>query len=116
MTLERNSVLLRIFLGELDKYKGAPLYESLVLTAKKEGIAGATVFRGILSYGASSRIHSAKLLEMSVDLPIVVEMVDTREKIDNFLPKVDRMVDEAGGGALITMEAAEVIHYKPRKH
>jgi len=115
MTLDRNSKLLRIFLGELDKYKGTPLYESIILAAKKNGVAGATVFRGILSYGASSRIHAAKLLDLSSDLPIIVEIVDTQEKINELIEIINPMIDEAGCGALITIEAAEVIHYKAKK-
>lgn len=115
MTLDRNSKLLRIFLGELDKHKGVPLYESIVLVARKNGVAGATVFRGILSYGASSRIHAAKLLDLSSDLPIIVEIVDTQEKIDELIEIIHPMIDEAGCGALITIEAAEVIHYKAKK-
>ena len=115
MTLDRNSKLLRIFLGELDKYNGVPLYEAIVLSAKKGGIAGATVFRGILSYGASSRIHTAKLLDLSMDLPIIVEIVDTQEKIDSFIEIINTMIETAGCGALITIEAAEVIHYKAKK-
>lgn len=115
MTLERNSRLLRIFLGELDKYKGVPLYESIVLAAKKDGVAGATVFRGILSYSASSRIHAAKLLDLSLDLPIIVEIVDTQQKIDALIEIINNMIEEAGCGALITIEAAEVIHYKAKK-
>lgn len=114
MKLEKNSKLLRMFLGEFDKVRGEPLYEALVLSAKKQGIAGATVIRGILSYGASSRIHAVKLLDLSLDLPIVVEIVDTQEKIDSFLQEANQMIEEAGCGALITIEAAEVIHYKPR--
>jgi uncharacterized protein len=114
MNLEKNAKLLRIFLGELDKHRGAPLYEALVLAAKKQGIAGATVFRGILSYGPSSRIHTAKLLDLSMDLPIIVEIVDSNEKLEAFLPVADRMIEEAGCGALITLEAAEVIRYKPK--
>jgi len=115
MNLDKNSKLLRIFLGELDKHHGKPLYESLTLMARKQGIAGATVFRGILSYGASSRIHTAKLLELSTDLPIIVEIVDSQEKIDAFLETADHMIEASGCGALITIEAAEVIRYKSRK-
>lgn len=115
MNLDRNSKLLRIFLGELDKHKGAPLYESLVLAARKNGVAGATVFRGILSYGASSRIHTAKLLDLSMDLPVIVEIVDTQAKIDEFIEIIDPIIEEAGCGALITIEAAEVIRYKAKK-
>ncbi|MBS1542444.1 MAG: DUF190 domain-containing protein [Bacteroidetes bacterium] len=115
MQLERDSKLLRIFIGELDKSHGKPLYEALVLAAKKNNIAGATVVRGILSYGASSRIHSAKLLDLSFDLPIVVEIVDHNDKVEAFLEVANKLIEEAGCGALITMEKAEVIYYKSRK-
>jgi PII-like signaling protein len=114
--LERDSKLLRIFIGEADKYGHKPLYEALVLEAKKQGVAGATVLRGILSYGASSRIHTAKLLDLSFDLPIVVEIVDHNDKIERFLAVVNALIEEAGCGALITIEKAEVIHYKSKKH
>lgn len=114
--LERDSKLLRIFIGERDKYGHKTLYEALVLEAKQQGIAGATVQRGILSYGASSRIHTAKLLDLSFDLPIVVEIVDQQEKIERFLERANEMIEEAGCGAMITIERAEVIHYKSKKH
>ncbi|HEV8593238.1 MAG TPA: DUF190 domain-containing protein [Pyrinomonadaceae bacterium] len=114
--LERDSKLLRIFIGELDKSDGMPLYEALVFAAKKRGVAGATVFRGILSYGASSRIHTAKLLDISFDLPIIVEIVDHADKIEEFLEIANQMIEDAGCGALITIEKAEVIHYKTKKH
>lgn len=116
MELDRNSKLLRIFIGELDKSHGAPLHEALVLAAKRQGIAGATVLRGILSYGASSRIHTAKLLDLSFDLPIVIEIVDHEEKINQYLETANQLIEEAGCGALITIEKAEVIHYKSKKH
>jgi PII-like signaling protein len=116
MELERDSKLLRIFIGELDKHNNTPLYEALVLAAKKNDIAGATVMRGILSYGASSRIHSAKLLDLSFDLPIVVEIVDHEEKIEKFIELANKLIEEAGCGALITIEKAEVIYYKSRNH
>ena len=115
MNLDRNSKLLRIFIGELDKWHQQPLYEALVFAAKQEGIAGATVLRGLLSYGASSRIHSAKLLDLSHDLPIVVEIVDRAEKVEHFLAIADQMLEVAGCGALITLEKAEVIRYRPKK-
>ena len=115
MQLERDSKLLRIFIGELDKSHGKPLYEALVLAAKKNNIAGATVIRGILSYGASSRIHSAKLLDLSFDLPIVVEIIDHNDKVEAFLEVANKLIEEAGCGALITVEKAEVIYYKSRK-
>lgn len=114
--LERDSKLLRIFIGEIDKYRHQPLYEALVYAAKKQGIAGATVLRGILSYGASSRIHTAKLLDLSFDLPIIIEFVDHADKIQQFLESANQMIEEAGCGALITIEKAEVIHYKTKKH
>lgn len=113
--LDRDSRLLRIFIGEQDKSGHRPLYEAIVYEARKRGIAGATVTRGILSYGASSRIHTAKLLELSSDLPIVVEIVDHDDKITKFLETVRQLVDDAGCGALITIEKAEVIHYRPRR-
>ncbi len=115
MELKRDSKLLRIFIGELDKSHNTPLYEALVFAAKKNGIAGATVMRGILSYGASSRIHTAKLLDLSFDLPIVVEIVDQEEKIEQFLEIANKLIEEAECGALITIERAEVIHYKSKK-
>lgn len=115
MELEKDSKLLRIFIGEYDKSHGIPLYEALVLAAKKDGIAGATVLRGILSYGASSRIHTAKLLDLSSDLPIIIEIVDQQEKIDHFIEVANRMIEDARCGALITIEKAEVIRYKSRR-
>jgi PII-like signaling protein len=114
--LERDSKLLRIFIGELDKSNNTPLYEALVYAAKKQGIAGATVIRGILSYGASSRIHTAKLLDLSFDLPIIVEIVDHNDKIEKFIETANQMIEEAGCGAMMTIEKAEVIHYKTKKH
>lgn len=113
--LDRDSKLLRIFIGEMDKSGGRPLYEALVYEAKKQGIAGATVLRGILSYGASSRIHSAKLLDLSFDLPIIVEIVDHDDKINAFLDTANQLIEDAACGALITIESAEVIYYKSKK-
>jgi PII-like signaling protein len=115
MQLDRDSKLLRIFIGELDKSHGKPLYEALVFAAKKEGMAGATVFRGILSFGASSRIHTAKLLDLSADLPIVVEFVDHADKIERFLETANKLIEEAACGALITIEKTEVIYYTSKK-
>jgi len=115
LELDRDSKLLRVFIGEADKLGHQPLYEALVYAAKERGIAGATVIRGILSYGASSRIHSAKLLDLSFDLPIVVEVVDQVEKIEEFLKIVDEMIERASCGALVTIEKAEVIRYRSKK-
>jgi PII-like signaling protein len=113
--LERDSRLLRIFIGEMDKYEHQSLYEALVFAANEQGIAGATVLRGILAYGASSRIHTAKLLDLSFDLPVVIEIVDHKEKIDEFLETANQMIETSGGGALITIEDVEVVHYQPKK-
>jgi len=107
--------LLRIFVGEIDKIGHTLLYEAIVLEARKHGIAGATVLRGIMSYGASTRIHTAKLIDISEDLPIVIEIVDEEEKINNFLPFVNNLVDECGRGGLITVEQVNVLYYEHRK-
>jgi PII-like signaling protein len=115
MQLDGRSKLLRIFVGEIDKIGHTPLYESIVMAARKQGIAGATVLRGILSYGASTRLHTARLIDISEDLPIVVEMVDTDEKIDQFLPVLQELFEQYGRGGLITTEQVNVLYYKPRK-
>jgi uncharacterized protein len=102
--------LLRIFIGESDRWDGKPLFEAIVLEARKRGLAGATVLKGFMGYGAHSRIHTAKLLELSQDLPIIVEIVDAPEKIEAFMPDLEKMV----GDGLITIERAEVLLYRPR--
>jgi hypothetical protein len=114
MELEGQSKLLRIFIGEIDKIGHTPLYEAIVLEARKQGLAGATVLRGILSYGASSTIHAAKLIDISEDLPIVLEIVDQESKIDAFLPKVEQLFEECGRGGLITTEKVNVLTYRPK--
>ncbi len=111
MKLEGEGKLLRIFIGEIDRVGHRPLYEALVLKAKEMGLAGATVLRGIIGYGADSRIHTAKILRLSEDLPIVVEVVDTQEKIDAFVGVAGTMLEEAGCGGMITEERAHVIRY-----
>jgi PII-like signaling protein len=102
--------LLRIFVGESDRWEGRPLYEAIVLEARQRGLAGATVIKGFMGFGAHSRIHTAKLLELSQDLPIIVEIVDAAEKIEAFMPDLEKMV----GDGLITIERAEVLLYRPR--
>lgn len=102
-------VLMRIHIGERDKYEGEPLYWAIVQLLRKRQYAGATVTRGIMSFGPSSRIHTSRFLELSIDLPIVVECVDTDEKIQAILPELDKMV----GGGLITLERVKVIMYRP---
>jgi len=99
---------MRIFIGENDRTEGRPLHEALVLKAREMHLAGATVLRGPLGYGASSRMHTAKILRLSMDLPMVIEIVDSREKIEAFLPVLDQMLE----GGLVTLESVEVIHYR----
>ena len=103
--LKGERVLMRIHIGERDKFEGEPLYWAIVQLLRRRHYAGATVTRGIMGFGASSRVHSAKFLELSLDLPIVVECVETDEKIDEILPELDEMV----GGGLITLEKVNVI-------
>ncbi|HEX9825161.1 MAG TPA: DUF190 domain-containing protein [Flavobacteriaceae bacterium] len=107
--------LLRIFIGESDKVGQQPLYETLVFEAKKQGLLGATVTRGIMGFGANSKVHTAKLFEISSDLPMVVEIVDTEEKIKEFTKTVEHLFEETKSGGLITIERAEVIRYKAGK-
>jgi len=107
MDLPRDAVLLRIFFGEADKYRALPLHEAIVLKAREMHLAGATVLRGQVGFGHSTRIHATKILRLSQDLPIIVEIVDSREKIDTFLPVLDRMMTSG----LITIEKAQVLQY-----
>src|SRR5579883_1242600 len=102
MTLPEEGCLLRIFIGESDQKEGIPLYQWIVRRAKQEGIAGATVLRGIEGYGGSSRIHTAKILQLSTDLPVIVELIDTLEKIDAFMPIIESVIE----GGLVTQEKA----------
>jgi uncharacterized protein len=111
MNLIGEGKLLRIFIGESDRCRGRPLYEALVERARNLGLAGATVWRGIEGYGARSRIHTAKVLRLSEDLPVIVEIVDSEEKIRAALPELDAMIEAAGNGGLITLEKAEIIRY-----
>ena len=115
MELQGQSKLLRIFTGESDKIGHQLLYEAILVAAREKGMAGATVLKGVMSFGASSRIHVARLIEISEDLPVVIEIVDTAEKIDAFLPAVSALFDQCGRGGLITLEKVEVLYYKPKK-
>ena len=108
MRIEGEGKLLRIFVGESDTWHGRPLYEAIVARVRKEGLAGATVLRGIEGFGAHSRIHSSRILRLSQDLPIVIELVDTAENIDRVLPILDEMVSEG----MVTLERVEVIAYR----
>jgi uncharacterized protein len=108
MKIPEDGYLLRIFLGESDSWKGKPLYEAIVLTARELHMAGATVVRGSMGFGAKSRLHTAKVLRLSADLPIIIEIVDSREKIDELLPRIDEMVSDG----LVTVEKVRVIKYR----
>ncbi|HNY86283.1 MAG TPA: DUF190 domain-containing protein [Candidatus Hydrogenedentes bacterium] len=108
MKLPAEACLLRVFIGESDKKDGVPLYEVIVREARARGLAGATATRGFLGFGANSRIHTAKVLRLSEDLPVVVEIVDAEEKIQAFLPELDALVGEG----LVTMEKVRVITYR----
>jgi uncharacterized protein len=110
-----NAKLLRIFVGESDKSGPMPLYEAIVFAAKKSSLSGATVTRGIMGYGANSKVHTTKLFEISADLPLVIEIVDTEEKIRDFTKIVEQMFEETKSGGLITLEKAEVIRYRAGK-
>jgi PII-like signaling protein len=110
--LPKEGHLLRIFVGESDQYEGLPLFEWLVRSARKHGLAGATVLRGLEGFGAHSRVHTAKILRLSSDLPIVVEIVDTIEKIEAFMPIVDEAVSEG----LATLERVQIRFYRSRKN
>ncbi|HKI94127.1 MAG TPA: DUF190 domain-containing protein [Gemmatimonadales bacterium] len=101
--------LMRIFIGESDKYGGKPLYEALLELFRHRGLAGATVLRAIAGFGSTSTVHSEKVLRLSLDLPIVIEVVETEEAIQQILPELDPMI----GGGLITLERARVIMYRP---
>jgi PII-like signaling protein len=105
---EGEGKLVRLFMGESDTWHGRPLYEAIVLRVREEGLAGSTVLRGIEGFGASSRMHTSRLLELSSDLPVVIEIVDTEEKIDAILPVLDEMVTDG----LITVERVHVITYR----
>jgi len=107
MRMPENAVLLRILIGEDDKADGRPLYEAIVLKAREHGLAGATVLRGPMGFGHSSRLHTAKILRLSRDLPIVIEIVDREERIESFLP----VLDDIMGSGLLTLEKVRVIRY-----
>jgi PII-like signaling protein len=110
MKISEDGQLLRIFIGESDHWQGKPLYEAIILKAREMGIAGATMLRGMMGFGANSRIHTAKILRLSEDLPIIVEIVDNAEKIERLLPVIDEMVQEG----LVTLEKVRVIQYRYR--
>ena len=107
MTIPEDGALLRIFLGESDRHGHQPLYEAIVLKARENGLAGATVLRGVMGFGKHSILHTTKILRLSEDLPMVIEIVDSAEKIDSFLPVLEAMIKDG----LITLERVKVLHY-----
>src|SRR2546421_13122984 len=108
MELPQESVLLRIFIGESDRHAGHPLHEAIVLKARELHLAGATVLRGAMGFGKSSRLHTAKILRLSMDLPVVIEIVESEEKVRAFLPTLDPMLK----GGMVTLEKVNVIEYR----
>jgi len=108
MQIPTDAVLLRIFIGESDRWEHKPLYEAIVLKAREMHLAGATVLRGPAGFGKSSRLHTAKILRLSMDLPLVIEIVDSEENINAFLPALETMM----GGGLVTLEKVKVLHYR----
>jgi len=108
MQLPEKCTLARIYLGEGDRDNHRPLYESIVLKAREMNMAGATVFRGAMGFGHSSRLHTAKILRLSIDLPVVVEIVDSEERINEFLPSLRDLI----GDGLVTLESVRVLHYQ----
>jgi len=108
LTIPEDGTLLRIHIGESNRIAGRPLYEAIVLEARKRGLAGATVLRGSMGFGANSLIHTSKLLRLSGDLPVVVEIVDAAEKIESFLPVLDEMLEDG----LVTLERVRVLRYR----
>lgn len=108
MTIPEDGSLLRIFIGESDRHGHQPLYEAIVLKAREQGLAGATVLRGVMGFGKHSILHTAKILRLSEDLPMVIEIVDSAEKIDGFLPTLNEMITDG----LVTLERVKVLQYK----
>jgi hypothetical protein len=107
MQIPKQAVLLRIFIGENDRFGGSPLYEVIVLKAREQHLAGATVLRGPMGFGASSRLHTAKILRLSEDLPLVIEIVDSEDRINAFLPTLDEVMTSG----LVTLEKVQVLQY-----
>ena len=111
MQTDSEAKLLRIFIGESDKFHGKPVYEEIVLKAREANLAGATVIKGIMGFGANSKIHTSKLLTLSEDLPLIIEIVDTLEKIESFIPTINNIFETANIGGLVTKKKAQIIKY-----
>jgi PII-like signaling protein len=113
MQIPENALLLRIFIGESDKHEHHPLYEVIIKQAREARLAGATMLRGAMGFGKSSHIHTEKILQLSMDMPVVIEIVDSEEKINAFLPTLDGLLSEAG--ALVTLEKLKTLHYRAKQ-
>jgi hypothetical protein len=113
MEIKGQAVLLRIFIGESDKLGHLPLYEAIVREARDAGLAGATVLKGVLGFGATARIRTAKILDLSADMSMVVELVDEAAKVEAFQRKLSELFEQAGCGGLVTLENIRVVHYVP---
>lgn len=111
MQLEENTYMLKVFLGESDKINGRPLYEEIVFAARKSGLAGATVCKGIISFGASHSIHTMRIFALSSDLPVTIEIVDNRENLDKFMPELYELLNISKRGGLVIIQPVEVLHY-----
>ncbi len=116
MEISGRAVRMRIYLGESDHLGHRPLYEAIVKRAREEGLAGATVLKGVLGYGASDHIRTSKLLDLSGDMPLVVEIVDEPDKIEAFRPIIAELMEQGGKGGMVTLGDVEVIHYQPGRH
>jgi len=116
MEISGRAVRMRIYLGESDHLGHLPLHEAIVKRARDEGLAGATVLKGVLGYGASDHIRTSKLLDLSGDMPLVVEIVDAPEKIDAFRPIIAELMEQCGKGGMVTLGDVEVIHYRAGRH
>ena len=112
----KKSKIIKNFLGETDKIGSVNVYEKIVREARQQNLAGATVYRGIMGFGKNSRIHTSKILRLSEDLPLVIEIVDEAKKIEDFIPVIEEILDQANSGALVTVEKAEIIKYSTSKN
>ena len=113
MEISGRAIRMRVYLGESDRLGHLPLYEAVVKKAREQGLAGATVLKGVLGYGASDHIRTSKLLDLSGDMPMVVEIVDAESRIEAFHPVLSEMIEQSGRGGMVTLENIRVIHYKP---
>ncbi len=115
MKADSDALLLRVFVGESDKVKHVPLYEIIVREAREAGLAGATAWRGVLAYGPTSRIKTAKLLDLSSDMPMIIEIADQADAINAFLPRLNELFERSNGGGLVTVEKVHIIQYRHKK-